>query len=444
MLKKKECRVLAAEVIVSVSVHHMSLARVLPAALENTYEKDRALLQELCYGTLRHLFSLRCIVAKHLNKSLKEKDSDIHAVLLVGAYQLLHTRIPAYAAINSSVNAANVIKKTWAKGLINAVLRNIQREMVIIGSLHDKKTPSGMSEESLYDHPQWLIDEIRKDYGALAESVLIANNSKAPMTLRVNRQQYSRADYLHLLNNERIACHVTSLSDDGIQLELAIDVSQLPFFSNGAVSIQDEAAQLSAALLKTSINLSILDACAAPGGKTCHLLEMEPSLSVTALEIDADRCALIYENLQRLQLSAQVIAADASRPDIWWQRECGGKHFDRILVDAPCSAIGVIRHHPDIKLLREASDIPALANTQLYLLSALWPLLKQNGFLLYATCSILNQENDAVISQFLSSTPDARIDVIEQEWGLKTLYGRQLLPQKNGHDGFYFARLQKI
>ncbi len=188
----------------------------------------------------------------------------------------------------------------------------------------------------------------------------------------------------------------------------------------------------------------MLDACAAPGGKTCHLLEIEPSLVVTAIDIEENRCALIHENLQRLQLSTQVIAANAAQPETWWKQECGEKPFDRILVDAPCSATGVIRHHPDIKLLRQENDIPALAKIQLQLLTALWPLLKSQGYLLYATCSILDRENDEVISQFLAMTKDARVDVIDKDWGSKTLHGRQLLPQKNSHDGFYFSRIKKV
>lgn len=435
---------LAARVIADVVNNKASLATLLPLALDQAQDKDRALLQELCYGTLRHFFSLREQIENNLNKSLKEKDADIHALLLSGAYQLLHTRIPPYAAINSSVNAANILKKTWAKGLLNAVLRNIQREMDHVDDQKLKDISSTTTEEAKYDHPQWLIDEIKKDYGEVASDIFSANNTKAPMTLRVNRLQHSRTEYLRLLKNAEIAHEVTVFSDDGIQLGVAVDVTQLPLFSSGAVSVQDEAAQLSAPLLQLSKNLSVLDACAAPGGKTCHLLEIEPSLIVTAIDIEENRCALIHENLQRLQLSAQVIAADAAHPEAWWEKQCGGKLFDRILVDAPCSATGVIRHHPDIKLLRKASDIPALAKTQLQLLTALWPLLKPQGYLLYATCSTLHQENDAVITRFLSNTPDATVDMIDKTWGIKTQHGRQLLPQANGHDGFYFSRLQKI
>lgn len=442
-MKTKDCRILAAEVVVAVLYDRMSLTKVLPDALEQTQEKDRPLLQELCYGSIRHGFSLRRKINKYLKKPLKEKDSDIFALLLIGAYQLLHTRIPAYAAINSSVDAAVIFKKIWAKGLINAVLRNIQRELNTEKISGESDASEVMTEEAIYDHPQWLIDTIKNDHNVHAESVLFANNSKAPMTLRINRQKITRDEYLHLLVDAQIAAHPTTLGADAIKLESAVDVAKLPLFAEGGVSIQDEAAQLSATLLRLTKKLSVLDACAAPGGKTCHMLEIEPDLAMTALDVDAQRSNLIQDNLRRLHLSAKVITGDACHPEAWWQYECGNKQFDRILVDAPCSATGVIRHHPDIKFLRNANDIPALAKTQLQILRAMWPLLKSNGFLLYVTCSILNQENDKVVSQFLALTPDAHIDVINETWGSTTAHGRQLLPQKNGHDGFYFARIKK-
>ena len=439
----KDCRILATQVVVAVLNDRMSLAKVLPEALEKIQDKDKPLLQELCYGTIRHVFSLTHHINKHLNKPLKEKDSDIFALLLIGTYQLLYMRIPPYAAINSSVEGAHTFKKTWAKGLVNAVLRNIQREMATAKIPDTDNRPESIPEAARYDHPQWLINSIKQDYGSLAENIFIANNTRAPMTLRVNQQQITRQEYLHLLSEANITAFATKLSNDAIQLESAVDVSKLPLFNQGAVSVQDEAAQLSASLLALKKNLSALDACAAPGGKTCHMLEQEPSLMVTALDADNQRCDLIHENLQRLRLSAHVITADACHPENWWANVCGGKRFDRILVDAPCSATGVIRHHPDIKLLRQASDIPALAKTQLQILCALWPLLEPKGILLYATCSILRQENDSVVSQFLALTPDATVDKIDANWGQETLYGRQLLPQQNGHDGFYFARIKK-
>jgi len=416
-----------------------SLSTQLPVALAKAEVKDQSLLQELCYGTVRHYFSLDYALKQQLDKPLREKDSDIRALLLVGAYQLYHMRIPAYATINSCVSAADEFKKSWAKGLVNGVLRNIQRHI-------DKPEIvfSPVNEETFFDHPQWLIDKTRAAWSGLADAVLQANNTRAPMTLRVNARQATRDQYLSLLHEKNIPATAGKLASHALILETAMDVDQLPGFAEGVVSIQDEAAQLSASLLKVSAGLSVLDACAAPGGKTCHLLECGPALDVTALDISEQRCALIKENLQRLKLRAQVIAADATQPEQWWQQQCDAKLFDRILLDSPCSATGVIRHHPDIKLLRQERDIAVLAETQLQLLQALWPLLKPDGYLLYVTCSILPQENDEVTGCFLAAVSDAQCDVIETGWGIQTAYGKQLLPEENGHDGFYFCRIKKV
>lgn len=434
---RPDTRTLAARVIAAVIQQEASLATLLPAALAQTKENDRALLQELCYGTLRHFYSLNARVSTHLAKPLRGKDSDIHAVLLLGAYQLLHTRIPPYAAINSSVNIAVALKKNWAKALVNAVLRKVQKEA-------DAPSDNLSDDESRYDHPQWLIQMIRAAWPAQANDILAANNTRAPMTLRVNQKIQSREDYLCELTELSIPAKVTSLSDCGIQLDVPVPVDSLPGFTTGNASVQDEAAQLSADLLKLEKNQLVLDACAAPGGKTCHLLETEPGILLMTMDIDKERCDLIRENLQRLRLSAKVLVADASQPDSWWKQSCDGKTFDRILLDAPCSATGVIRHHPDIKLLRRAEDIPRLAETQLSLLKALWPLLSKDGLLLYATCSVLPQENDDVIANFLTSRKDAMVESIDIPWGIATRYGRQLFPQTGGHDGFYYVRLRKL
>jgi 16S rRNA (cytosine967-C5)-methyltransferase len=416
-----------------------SLSTQLPAALAKAEVKDQSLLQELCYGTARHYFSLDYALKQQLDKPLREKDSDIHALLLIGVYQLYHMRIPAYATINSCVSAADEFKKSWAKGLVNAVLRNIQRNIE-----KPKIALAPADDETVFDHPQWLIDKIRAAWPGRAEAVLQADNTRALMTLRINARQVTRDQYADGLREKNIFATAGKLASHALILETAMDVDQLPGFADGAVSIQDEAAQLSASLLRISAGLSVLDACAAPGGKTCHLLECEPSLAVTALDINKQRCALIAENLQRLKLDACVIAADAAQPEQWWQQHCDAKLFDRILLDAPCSATGVIRHHPDIKLLRKEKDIAVLAETQLQLLHALWPLLKPQGCLLYVTCSILPQENDEVTGRFLAAVSDAQCDVIETEWGIQMAYGKQLLPEENGHDGFYFCRIKKL
>jgi len=348
-------------------------------------------------------------------------------------------RIPEYAAVTETVAAVKELKKPWAKGLVNAVLRNVQRQ----------KSPSTAScfsttaDEAQYEHPQWLIDRLRNGWPERAEQLLQVNNTKAPMTLRINALQTTRDDYLAQLRDAAISAQPGALCEHAVILDTAVSVEQLPGFADGCASVQDEAAQLSSGLMKLSPGLAVLDACAAPGGKTCHLLESEPTLQVIAVDNSEQRCTLIRDNLQRLKLEAQTVIADATHPETWWKQQCDGHLFDRILVDAPCSATGVIRHHPDIKLLRKPTDIPALAATQVKLLQALWPLLEPGGYLLYVTCSILPQENDDVIASFLESVPEASIDAMDTAWGIRTRFGKQLLPALNGHDGFYFCRMTK-
>jgi len=429
-----DCRYLAADVVAGVITHRGSLATLLPAAQLRAREVDRPLLQELCYGTLRHHYSLAGRVRRCLEKPLREKDTDVFALLLLGAYQLLHTRIPPYAAVNSTVEATRALGKNWARGLVNAVLRKIQNHSQV--SVQDTG-----DEECHYDHPQWLIDALRTAWPRQADELLLANNTRAPLTLRVNQRTYRREIYLQKLVDAGIDAELCSLSPVGIRLREALPVERLPEFAEGAVSVQDEAAQLCTDLLELRPHQRVLDACAAPGGKTGHLLEAVESLSLLATDVDAGRCELIRENLRRLRLRADVQTADAGDPRQW---SGNPPSFDRILLDAPCSATGVIRHHPDIKLLRRESDIPALAAAQLRLLSTLWPVLAPGGILLYVTCSLLPRENDDVITSFLGTVEDAMVDALEVPWGMGTRHGRQLLTQADGHDGFYYARLRKI
>lgn len=430
-----DCRALAARVIASVIQQKGSLATLLPDAMRRTSNSDKTFLQELCYGSLRHYYSLAAECSHYLQKPLRDKDSDIQALLISGAYQLQHMRIPAYAAINSSVAAAGYLRKDWAKGLVNAVLRKIQSQSSRLEPPND---------EARYDHPLWFIEAVRASWPQQAESILSANNQRAPMTLRVNTRPQTRDDYLQRLAAAGIQAEPTTLGNAGIQLAMPLPVDALPNFANGNVSVQDEAAQLSAPLMCLEKGLRVLDACAAPGGKTCHLLETQPDISLLAIDREKNRCQLIQQNLQRLNLDATVLVADAAAPSTWKLPPGIVPVFDRILLDAPCSASGVIRHHPDIKLLRRASDIPALASAQLGLLRALWPLLVPGGLLLYVTCSILPAENDDVITNFLAEAEDVKVDKLSVSWGLPTGHGRQLLTERDGHDGFYYARLHKI
>lgn len=414
----------------------MALQRViidgknLDHALHNIQD-DKAFIQALCYGVCRYYQQLKFIESQLLGKPLKEKDFLVSALILVGLYQIIYMHTEGYAAVNESVAACEDIKKPWAKKLINAVLRKFTREQDTL------LTACTSSDATLYSHPNWLVKRIKQAYPDQWQNILTANNQQAPLTLRVNQQQTSRENYLTCLQHNKFDCKKTRYAPHGITLTTPADVTQLPDFANGTISVQDEAAQLATTLLDLQPGQDVLDACAAPGGKTCHMLETEPSITLTAIDNNEKRSQRITENLQRLQLNAKIIVADASEPDTWWN----GELFDRILCDAPCSAIGVIRRHPDIKLLRRATDIAALQQTQLKLLTALWPLLNPDGLLLYTTCSILPAENDAVIAAFCEQHSEAKVTSINTDWGIATKQGRQLLPGKT--DGFFYAKLTK-
>ncbi|MCJ8272540.1 MAG: 16S rRNA (cytosine(967)-C(5))-methyltransferase RsmB, partial [Psychrosphaera sp.] len=355
------------------------------------------LCQQLCYGVLRWHLQLQAISQQLVRKPLKTKDSDIAALLLCGIYQLRNMRIPSHAAISETVNACKTIGKPWATGLINASLRNFQRNQAELEQNIETQ------ESAVYAHPDWLIQQFQQDWPDHWQQILAANNQQPPMMLRVNRQHNTRQTYLEKLQQADISASEISVCDEGILLDSPCDVYQLPGFSEGEVSVQDGAAQQVAALLNITPSLRILDACAAPGGKTCHILEQDTDNEVIALDINSRRLQQIEQNTSRLKLNATLITADASAIDDWWD----GQLFDRILIDAPCSGTGVIRRHPDIKLLRRPEDISNLAAQQRLLLNTLWPLLKPGGLLMYTTCSALKQENEQQIADFLHQHPQA-------------------------------------
>jgi len=427
--KQENIRAIACQVIHDVAVHQHSLNTLLPKASERVAEKDRALLQELVFGTCRWFYHLETLHNQFLEKPLHKNDKIAETLLKVGIYQLQYTRIPNHAALNETVAAAETLGIRKLKGLINAILRKVNAL---------EKTPP--LEAAIASHPYWMQEKLKYNWPNEWQSILQQNNQHPPMTLRVNQQHLNRDNYLHELLSAEIDAKASSFAPHGISLTSPCNVMNLPNFEDGYVSVQDEAAQLCCSLLDLSPNLRVLDACAAPGGKTCAMLETEPSLTMLALDSDPKRSERITENLERLNLSAQIKTAHAEQVDTWWD----GKTFDRILLDAPCSATGVIRRHPDIKLLRKEDDIKNLAVLQLKLLVSLWPTLKQGGTLLYATCSIFSQENNRIIERFLKSEPTAKIAPIEENWGIDTGFGRQLLPQQEGHDGFFYARLTKI
>lgn len=428
-------RLAASRALAAVLAGKASLGSSLPPQLDKVAVRDRGLAQDLAFGTARWQPRLSLLAEKLLEKPLKTGDRDVEALLLIGLYQLFYTRIPAHAAIGETVGCAATLKKPWAKGLLNAVLRAAQRDGIALLAQMENDPVVRTA------HPRWLQKALKAQWPGHWESICQANNAHPPLILRINQQRSNRAAYLQELTTAGIPAEPCAFSTDGIHLLEAQDVTGLPGFDDGRISVQDEAAQLAAQLLELAPGQRVLDACCAPGGKTCHMLEQQPALAgVVALDLEERRLQRVRENLQRLHLAAQLIAADGRATEDWWD----GQPFQRILLDAPCSATGVIRRHPDIKITRQPDDIAALAQLQGELLDALWPTLEVGGILLYATCSVLQDENSHNIARFLQRTPGARELLVPGPYGLEQPHGRQLLPQLNGHDGFYYAKLLKF
>lgn len=422
----------AAQTLAQILRGQGSLSSLLPAIQHQVAEQDRPLLQELCFGTCRYHPQLAAYVECLVDKPLRAKDNDIQALLLLGLYQLLHTRIPDHAALGETVEVTRALNKPWATKLVNGVLRQFQRDKSKIDDLLSQNTAFQTN------HPAWLEGMLHKSWPEQFESLIAANNQHPPFTLRLNTRKITRADYLQQLADLGINAQAAHFSPYGITLEQACDPRKLPLFAEGLLSVQDEAAQLSADLLELAPNMRVLDACAAPGGKTGHMLEQEPGLQVTALDAEERRLGRVRENLTRLNVNARIVCGDGTARD-WWD----GDLYDRILLDAPCSATGIIRRHPDIKVLRTPEEIAKLAELQGRLLDNLWGLLKPGGKLVYATCSIMPRENTKVIEAFTQRQPEARHEVLDVEWGIAQPFGRQLLPTSGGHDGFYYAILRR-
>ncbi len=420
-------RALAAQALAPTLTGKGSLNDALPAALAACWPEDRGLLQTLCFTATRHSLHYRAMLKPLLAKS---PEPLIEALLFIGLAQLRELRVPDHAAIGETVEAARQLGRANLTGLLNAILRRYQRE---------KDELEARAQSFKHAHPDWLVQQLRRDWGAMAPAILDANNTEAPLTLRVNRRRITREDYAQQLQAIGIVCEPCVYAPDGLRVAAVGDVRKLPGFEEGLFSVQDEAAQLAAVLLAAQPGQRVLDACAAPGGKTAHILEYSPECHVLAIDSDARRNERIHENLGRLQLQAEVLTADAGDTALWWD----GQPFDRILLDAPCTATGVIRRHPDIKLLRRPSDVAQTVAAQQRLLTSLWPLLSPGGRLLYATCSILKAENEEQITHFLGHHADAHELPVSIEAGEVRSHGRQLLPQSGGHDGFYFALLEK-
>ena len=426
-------RVLAVQALVAVLGDGQTLTQAADRGSARLGDpRDAALMKELCYGTLRFLPRLEAWLGCLLERPLKAADLDVKLLLLIGLYQLAYLRVPAHAAVQETVEASRTLDKSWAAGLVNAVLRRFQRERADIEAAAD-------SLEARYAHPRWFIEALKADWPEHWQAMLTAGNERPPMTLRVNRRRGTRDAYLAELVAGGIGAKACVHSAEGLTLDSAVDVAALPGFAEGRCSVQDEGAQLAAGLLDARDGVRVLDACAAPGGKTCHLLELYPGLSLLAVEQDAKRAGYIRDNFARLGLEAELKVADAAAPAGWWD----GRPFDRILLDAPCSASGVVRRHPDVKARRTPEEVAAAAGLQSRLLDALWPLLAPGGKLLYVTCSVFRRENASRLETFLAGNPDASALPLDTDWGVAAGPGRQVLTGEGGMDGFYYGCVQK-
>jgi 16S rRNA (cytosine967-C5)-methyltransferase len=428
-------RLLAVNILHSLLAQQGSLSSLLDKLDSEIPQEQLRLLQASCYGACRHFHQLAALIDRQLDKPLRKKDLDIYCLLIIGAYQLLFMRMPHYAVINECVDTCKPLKKPWAKNLVNAILRSIQREGTNI--LEELKH----QPDIYFSHPDWIYERLKADWPIHYQDILTANNQRAPMSLRSNLSKISRRDYLLLLQAEHIEAAPGMLSPEAIILKEPVDISFLPGFKDGFVSIQDEASQLAVELLQVQPGQRVLDACAAPGGKTCAILEKAPSATLYAVDNDAQRLQRIDDNLQRIQAKAILYCQDIlDQAQVWLEQQFS---FDRILLDVPCSASGVIRRHPDIKLLRRPEDLEKLLVLQGEILRACWPLLKKGGLLLYSTCSVFKAENSAQLNRFLPDFPDAREQTLSIPGAQIEPHGLQLFPQQHSHDGFYYALLQK-
>ena len=425
----KPARLVASQVLCTV-LDGASLARALPPRLADSDQP--ALTQELVYGALRWHFRIEGLLRQLLQKPIRNKDRILRCLLHIGLYQLMEMDLPAHAAVNETVALTGRLNRPWARGLVNAVLRRYQREREAL--------EAALDEAERLSHPRWLLDRLQRAWPQDWARICAENNRRPPMVLRVNRLRQNRETCLQRLAEAGIAAHAHPCSPVAVELEQPQPVDTLPGFAEGALSVQDAAAQLAALLLDPQPGERILDACAAPGGKTAHLLEHAGGrLDLLALELDPDRLPALRDTLARLGLAAEIRQGDAARPDDWWD----GRPFDRILLDAPCSATGVLRRNPDIRVHRRPQDIARLQATQQTLLNALWPLLRPGGRLLYATCSVLPEENREQIAAFLAGQPDARLCALTVDCGRDTQAGLQILPGDEGMDGFFHALIEK-
>lgn len=421
----------AARVLYQILEKGQSAREALPLIQHGHSEQDKAWLQEMVYGVLRRLPLLQSWLRTLLDKPLKNKYKVVEHLIMLGFYQLAFSRVSPHAAVSETVAATRNLKAEPLKGLVNALLRNFIRQELAAQDVVDPQVESGL--------PKWLFKRLQNAYPKELDSITQAMLQRPPIWLRVNQTKTTQSSYQQALEDQRIEFSLSDEHANAIILQKSQDITALPGYLQGWFAVQDGAAQLAAEYLGAKPHERILDCCAAPGGKTCHILELQPLLDeCIALDVDAKRLERVQENLQRLELKATLVAADATDASGWWDSQ----PFDRILLDAPCSATGVIRRHPDIKWLRKNADIDVLVGLQQQILEVMWQLLKPGGTLLYATCSILPEENQLQIAEFLRQHPDAKLDAIVANES-KSTPGRQILPGERQMDGFYYARLLK-
>lgn len=422
---------IAAHAVTEVLAGH-NLTVSMPKALARVKQatpQQQAAAQDLSYLTLRFYAEVAAYLALLTPKPVS--DDRIKSLLLVALAQLCHSDADHFTVVNQAVEAASATKLRWAKGLVNAVLRNFLRQRTALQAQLVSR------EEVTFNYPQWWIDLLRQQYPEHWQTLLEQGNQHPPMTLRVNVRKTDVASYLQQLL--QVGVTAQHLGGSAIRLDKPMPVNQLPGFAEGWVSVQDAGAQWAAPLLDVQPGMRVLDACSAPGGKTCHLLEMAAA-DVTAIDVEPTRLQRVSDNLQRLSLQAQVNVGDAGLAD-WYD----GRPFDRILADVPCSASGIVRRHVDMKWLRRPQDIERFATQQQQILSNLWQMLAKGGKLLYVTCSVFQQENEMQIQQFLNRHADAQrlpVSFDESELPCELAQGGQLLPT-SAHDGLFYALLQK-
>jgi len=431
----------AVQVIHGLDTDKGSLGTLVPYWSSRVDSSDQALLREMCFGVARWSHRLAAILEHLLQKPLRKKDHDVQALLKIGLYQIEYMRVPDHAALNQTVSVARELGKPWAKGLVNGSLRTWLRERDNLRQQLDQ-----VQELSF---PPWIIDRVKNDWPDQWQEILANSNCKAPMTLRVNLSATTLVDYRSVLEAAKLDARISGNLPCAVTLDQAISVERVPGFAQGQVSVQDASAQRASLYLSPKPGERVLDACAAPGGKTCHLLEIANGISVTAIDVAEDRLVRVHENLSRLgfdqatdsvQRSIEVLCENAVDLNAWWN----GEPYDAVMLDAPCSGSGVIRRHPDIKLLRRDSDLPQLIETQSRLLRKLWQTVKPGGRLLYATCSVFRDENEGQMQSFFEETRDAREIPLDAPAGAgRCEFGVQVLTECSGADGFYYCLIKK-